>query len=706
MKCTILLFAGSFLASPLMAQDIAPPGGTEETPQAQPQQSASSGTNDYHQSDSPDIIVTAPYQRNRLDVLSGTSVLNGVELARELKPTIGDTLASQPGVSASSFGPNASRPILRGFQGERVRVLTDGIGSFDVSNTSVDHAVVINPLTADRIEVLRGPSALLYGSSAIGGVVNVIDSRIPRHVPEEPLHFDGIATYGSAADERAVSGAVDVPVGGRFVGHVDASYTQTGDLRTGGNILSPALRAQAVASSDPDIVALANLKGKLPNSSAETSDIAVGLAFIDDGGSIGFSINQYDSLYGVPIRYSLDPAIDAEAVMLDVKQTRADLRAEVDTHGSFLDSIKLRAGFADYQHSELGPDGAVGTTFFNQGIEGRLEFVQRKRGDWEGAFGTQLLVRDFNVIGDEKFLPRNDTTQLGVFTLQSFDLGPLRAEAGGRFEHSEINAHADTDLGNPDISHRFNALSGSLGASYSVLPDWRLGLSGSYTERAPAAEELYPNGPHAGTQAFEIGDPGLQKEISKGLELSLRGTGDRYSLSLSGFYNRFDNFIYDQQTGAVQDGLPVFQIYQGKARYFGAEVEGSLRLAQLGDYAVNLDALADYVNATIDNVGPAPRIPPFRTMAGIEAQSDRMTARVEAEYNGKQNRTAALETPTNDFTRVNASVSYKPFASNQTSIILSANNIFDVEARRAASFLKDYAPLPGRDIRLSLKVSL
>ena len=205
-----------------------------------------------------------------------------------MRPTIGETLSRQPGVSATSFGPNASRPVLRGFQGERVRVLSDGIGSFDVSNTSVDHAVAINPLTADRIEVLRGPSALLYGSSAIGGVVNVIDSRIPRRVPDEGFHFDGIGTYGSAADERSVAGALDVPVGGRFVGHVDASYLKTNDLQTGGYILTPQLRAQAAASADPEIAALANLKGKLPNSAAETSDIAAGLAFIDSGGSIGF----------------------------------------------------------------------------------------------------------------------------------------------------------------------------------------------------------------------------------------------------------------------------------------------------------------------------------------------------------------------------------------------------------------------------------
>ena len=262
------------------------------------------------------------------------------------------------------------------------------------------------------------------------------------------------------------------------------------------------------------------------------------------------------------------------------------------------------------------------------------------------------------------------------------------------------------DLGNPFIERRFDAFSGSLGASYGLSDAWRLGLSGTYTERAPAAEELFPNGPHAGTQAFEIGNPNFDKERSKGLEASLRGKGDGYNLSVSGFYNWFDNFIYDQQTGELEDGLPVYQFMQAEARYYGFEVDASARLAQFGDYAINVDGIADYVHATIVDVGPAPRIPPLRLLGGIEAQSDRLTGRIEAEYNAKQTRVAPIETPTDDFTLVNASLAFRPFDSNRSQLILSANNIFDVTARRAASFLKDYAPLAGRDFRVSLRLSL
>lgn len=683
-------------AAPLL---LASPAFGQDTP-------APSQGEDYHATPSRDIVVTGVFQRSQEDILSGTSVLTGTELTRDLKPTIGDTLTSQPGVSATSFGPNASRPVLRGFQGERVRVLTDGIGSFDVSNTSVDHAVVINPLTADRIEVLRGPSALLFGSAAIGGVVNVLDSRIPRKVPDEPIHIDGIATYGSAANERAVGAAADVPLSSTLVFHIDGNYNKTGDLETGGHILSPALRAEAAASADPETQDLANLKGKLPNSAGRTWNVAGGLALITDGGNLGFSVSHFDSLYGVPVRYALEPGEEAEQVRLDMKQTRADVRAEINAGDGFLDKVRFRAGFADYQHSEIEESGEVGTTFYNKGLEARLELVQAKRGGWEGAVGGQLLMRNFDVEGEEKFLPKNETQQYGLFTVQSLDLGRFRVEAGGRLERSIVDASADADLGNPAMRRSFTPVSGSLGASYAIADRWRVGLNASRSERAPAAEELFANGPHAGTQAFEVGDPDLKLEKSWGLEATLHGSGDGYSFSASAYHSWFDNYIYDVRTGEIEDGLPVYQYHQGKARYYGFEVEGSVKLAQMGGYAIHLDGLADYVRATIRDVGPASRIPPLRLLGGVEAQGDRLQGRAEVEHVFEQNRVALNETPTDDYTLVNASLSFKPFESNATTLVLSANNIFDVVARRHASFLKDYAPLAGRDFRISARFAL
>jgi iron complex outermembrane recepter protein len=660
----------------------------------------------YHDQPPQEIVVTGLLSQDASKRLSGTTVLTGDDLTREIRGTIGDTLAQQPGVSSTSFGPNASRPVLRGFQGERVRLLTDGIGSIDVSNTSVDHAVIINPLIAERIEVLRGPSALLFGSSAIGGVVNVFSSRIPRKVPDEPVHFSALGTYGSAAKEKSGTASIEVPIATKFVVHLDGSYAKTGDLRTGGSLLTPALRAQAAMSGDPDIAALSTLKGRLPNSAARTWEVAGGAAYIDDNGTIGISVLHYDSLYGLPIRYSLTPGIEAEAVRLDVQQTREDLRAETILGGAFLDKLQFRAGHASYKHNEIDEDGAIGTTFLNDSIEARLELVQAQRGAWKGASGVQMSVRDFNIIGAEAFIPKNTSSQMGVFTLQELTFGEAKLEGGARYERTSINADANATIGNPETRRQFNAVSASLGASYAIAPAIRLGLNASYTQRAPSAEELFPNGPHAGTQAFEIGNPDFKKETSTGIEASLNGKGSGYSFGASLYYTHFNDYIYETQTGAVQDDLPVFQYLQGKANYLGFEVEGSIRVATFGDFALNADALADMVRAKVKGFGPVPRIPPLRVLGGLELQGDSLQARLETEWSHSQTRVTGFETPTSGFTLVNASVSFKPFGkASGTSILLSANNIFDVEARRHASFLKDYAPLSGRDVRLTARVA-
>ncbi len=671
---------------------------------------------DHHQHIPDQIVVTALIPRTQNDVLAGISVVSGETLERELRGTIGETLARQPGVSSTAFGPNASRPILRGLQGERVRVLTDGIGSFDVSNTSVDHAVAINPLTAERVEVLRGPAALLYGSSAIGGVVNVIDSRIPHHLPDEAIHVDALATYGSAANERTVSGKVEAPLGGGFVAHVDGSWSKSDDLRTGGYILTPALRKQAAASSDPDVATLSGLKGDLPNSAAESWEIAGALAYIGDTGDMGISVSHIDNLYGVPVRYSLEPGEEAEKVRLHMKQTRADLHAELHPGDAFVDRIRFRAGFADYQHQEIGEDGSVGTTFYNKGIEARAELVQAKRGGWDGVIGMQFVARDFHVIGEEKFLPANSTTQFGLFTLQALDLGALRLEAGGRYEHSRARARADDDLGfDAPLVRSFNALSFSGGASYALAKNWRVGVNVAHSERAPSAEELYARGPHAGTQAYELGNPDFGKEKNWGVEASLHGIGKDYSIGISTFYNWFNGYIYNARVPDAaclavsgQDSLefPCFQYAQADARTYGFEAEASATVARWNDVRLTLDGSADYVRARIIGEGPAPFIPPLRLQAGAELANSRWTGRAEIEHGFAQNRVAELETTTPAYTLVNASLSFRPFKDRDTSITIAANNIFDTVVRRAASVMKDYAPLAGRDIRVTLRVGI
>jgi iron complex outermembrane receptor protein len=675
-----------------------------------------------------EIIVTAPISRSETDVLQGTSILTGEELTRELRPTIGETLARQPGVSASSFGPNASRPILRGFQGERIRVLTDGIGSIDVSNTSADHAVIIDPLLAERIEVLRGPAALLFGSSAVGGVVNVVDTRIPRSVPAKGYRLNGIANYGSASDERSGGLAGDVAVGEHLVLHADGSYLKTGDLRTGkGYLLSKSARADALSqvglpqdAEEPiDFAASANLRRRLPNSAAETWTAGVGASIITDTGSLGVSYSHYDSLYGVPVRYATEVGQEQEAPRIDVVQNRVDLRAEVNTGGGFLDKIRLRAGQASYRHFELEEDNSVGTAFFNKGLEGRLELVQADRGGWQGASGVQFFNRIFDVKGDEAFLPKNETNQTGLFTLQQYSSGKFKAEGGLRYEATSAAARTIASDERFFRGERtFKAVSGSIGASYAVADAVRFGINLSHTERAPSAEELFANGGHAGTQAYELGNPNFRLEKSNGAEATMHVHGDGFSIDASAYYTKFSNYISENQVdqavceaAAAPSGreveLPCFQYQQQDARYYGFEADASLRVATLGQYTINADLLGDYVRANIIDQGPIPRIPAARVLGGIEAQGDRLQGRVEVEHVFDQNRIAAFETPTEDYTMVNASVGFSPFGKgSKTTLLLSANNIFDVEARRSASFLKDFAPLAGRDIRATLRFGL
>jgi iron complex outermembrane receptor protein len=671
---------------------------------------------------SPEIIVTAPYARDRFSLTTAASVLEGEALVRETRPTIGEMLSRQPGVSTTFFGPNASRPILRGQDAERVRILTDGIGSFDVSNTSVDHAVAINPFLVDRVEVVRGPAALLYGSNAIGGVVNVRDRRIPREVPDEPIHIDASGFYASAAEERGGSGSVDLPLfrgqdGSALVVHADGSYLKTGDYRTGGFVFSRALREEAAeigGEAEEDSLA----RGRVENTSARTWSIGGGLSWIaPNGGEIGFAVSHLRSNYGIPNTLELDHDDDDhdhdhdhedehehahghEDIRLDMRQTRVDARALLPIDSTAFEALKFRFGYADYRHDEIEGDEGIAATFLNKSFEGRLELVQRDRNGWKGATGAQIFSRRFESTG-EVYIPRNLTTQVALFTLQEVDLGGPRIDFGARWE----NTTTESDV--LSIERRFNTFSGSLGLSVPLGDSFSLGVSASHAERAPSAEELFADGAHAATRTFEIGNPDFQKEISNGLEAVLRGRGSGWRLEASAFFTRFRNFIYLSPTGGMDDGLPVFEYRQDGARFWGAELDAGVTLARLDETRIELTGLVDFTRADIlGGNGPVPRIPPLRLLGGLQAGGGSIGGRVEVEHVTRQTRVAAFEGETEGWTMVNASIHWRPLgAANNTIIMLSANNIFDVEARRHSSFLKNEAPLAGRDIRVTARLS-
>jgi iron complex outermembrane recepter protein len=669
-----------------------------------------------HSQPSTEIVVTAPYERDRELIAHAVTVLQGDALQLQQRSTIGETLARQPGVSASFFGPNASRPILRGLDNERVRVLTDGIGSFDVSNTSVDHAVAINPLLADRIEILRGPAALFYGSGAIGGVVNMRDLRIPRDNPTEGPHVDIAAGLASAARERNIAASVNAPLGGGFVAHVDGSFFQSGDYRGGGFVFSQNLRDEA-AEEGGEVAEDARATGRVDNTGARTWDLAGGVAWIgQDGANFGLAVSHLANRYGIPNGFEIghdeehegeehegeehegEEGHGHEDVTLNMRQTRVDLRGAVPLTGAFKE-LKVRAGWADYRHDEIESTGEIGTSFFNRSWEARAELVQANRGGWQGATGVQVFSRNFSAVGEEAYIPANQTRQFGVFTLQEVDLGAARLEASARYEHSTVKSAL---IG---VDRKFDAVSLSAGGSVKLVEGWRLALNLARSERAPAAEELFANGAHAATRAFEIGNPNFRTERQLGAEAALRGRGAGWRFELSAFFNRFDNFISLNANGAEADELPVFQYTQTDARFYGFEVEGAVTLAQLGQTRIEATGLVDYTRADILGGGGAvPRIPPLRLIGGVEASGDSVGGRLEVEHATAQRRVAVFETATPAWTMVNASVSWKPFGpAAQTTLILQANNIFNVEARRHTSFLKDVAPLLGRDIRVSAR---
>lgn len=669
---------------------------------AQDMHSAKGGEDDYH-AESP-IIVTAP-STGRIDALGHVAVIEGEALAQQIRGQIGDSLTHLPGVSASSFSPGASRPILRGFSGERVAVLVDGLGAIDASSTSADHGVSIDPLTAQRIEVLHGPSVLMYSGQAIGGAINIIDRRIPHGLPEAPFHLDALASYGSAGNDKGLGASIDVPAGSQLVVHIDGNWRRAGDIRAGGRHYAAPLRqhllelaadssANGDAAEAARLTGATNARGRIPNSASRSRSAGVGAAFVDDGGSLGIAFSYLDSNYGIPPRADL-----GEAPTIAARQYRVDLSGEIAPGGEFIDRVKLRGAYGDYAHTEFD-DGVPGTRFRNKGIEFRAEITQQQRGNWRGSSGVQYHFRDFAALGDEAFLPPNETRRLAAFTLQQLDLGGATLEAALRYEQTHLGA---ASIG---YDRQFGALSGAAGFSIPLAPGLKASLALSHSERAPSAEELLSDGAHAATQSYQRGNPALARERSWGGEASVKFDWGGYNFALTAYASRFGNFLYESDTGRTIDGLPVFEYRQGPARNWGFEAEGRAPLARIGAFALSADLTADMTRAQLRGGSDLPRIPPLRLLGGLGATSDHLDLRAEVEWTASQNRLAPFETSTPGFALVNLSLNWRPLPETRhLSLTLAADNLFDINARRHASFTKDYVPLPGRDIRLTMRAS-
>ncbi len=640
-----------------------------------------------------EIIVTgSPIAHPEHESIIAASVLNEDDLASRGEASIGELLRREPGISSTFFGPAASRPVIRGLSGDRVSVLDAGIGSIDASSVSDDHAVAVEPATAKRIEIVRGAATLYYGSSAAGGVVNVFDGRIPDAVPKNGISGALRTSIASVDESVEAAGGGDIHLG-KFAGsdlvfHLDGFYRNTDDYEIPGFARSDAQRAADALAPGPVAPAIS---GVVENSDLETKGGSAGASLIFDDGFIGFSGKLVRSNYAVP-------GAEEEGVRIDLTQDRFDIMGEYDGRFLIFETAKLRIGYADYVHREL--EGAeIGTTFRNEGYEGRLELIEREFGGFRGASGVQFKHRDFEAIGDEAFTPPNITDQIGVFTVREYEKDNWHFQLSGRYEHTDTNA------GSVGLSRTFDAFSISGGVGVEPAENIFLGLNILRTERAPAAEELFSDGPHLATNAFEQGDPALGKEIARGLDATVHTELGGVTLTVNGFYTDYKDFIALIPNGAFDDGLPVFQFVARDAIYKGFETEAEADLFSLGAFDVSGRAQVDFVRATFKNGGgDIPRIPPLRSILGLEAASPHLDLRGEVELAAAQKNLAAFELPTGAYTLVNLAATWRPGGEDHgLSFQLRADNLTNEEARLHTSFLKDVAPLPGRNVKLTVR---
>lgn len=633
-----------------------------------------------------DIIVTGrPFGVAERASLLATDVLDEEDLAVAPAATLGDLVADVPGVRSSAFAPGASRPVIRGLSGPRVQVLINGLGQIDASSVSPDHQVASDPAEAKRVEVVRGPSTLVFGGSAIGGVVNIIDDRIASERPENGVEGHIGAQASSVDDGRSLGGRLKMDVG-PFVLSVDGFKRESDDYDVPVYPESARLLAEEGETAGDERT--------VENTFADIAQYGAGLSWIGSRGFLGLSVKRLDTTYGVPGHEHEEavpppPVAEEEGVSIGLEQTRWDLRGELAFDGGPFERLKVSAGWADYEHTEFEGD-EVGTQFFSDGYEARAELIQRQHDGHQGVIGLQLLDRTFDAVGDEAYVPRTTIREQGLYSVQRYDLDHVGFEGGLRIDHRTLESAA----GDRD----FTNISGSAAAFIRPSAETFLGLSLSRTSRAPSEVELFAEGPHAATGAFEIGDPDLDNESVWTLEGTAHYASGPFSADLHVYAANYTGFIDLRPTGAEEDGLPVFEYVQTDADFHGFEAEASYDLWSDGERTLTLKGVADRVRADTD-LGPAARIPPWSATLGLDWTSPRFDAGIEVRKVGEQDRTADFELPTDGYVTVGLTAAWRPFADRNVTLFAAASNLTDEEVREHVSFQKDIAPLPGRNIR-------
>jgi len=698
---------------------------------------------DPHQNPAELTITADPFNHNLLQHSSPASIIGKKDLQLRGETTLGETIGLEPGVRSTYFGPGASRPVIRGNAADRVRVLKNGVGTLDVSNTSEDHAVTTNPLTAETVEILRGPETLLFGSSAIGGVVNVTDNSIPEQPIGKALSGAVDLKAGTAADE--LSGAIKLEgQAGGFNWHLDYFHQDTEDVDIPGFAESARLRALEAAEHGEEEEGEEHgeeeegeehgeeeeVQGTLPSSSTRSQGFSAGGSWVWEKGFVGVAVSGTDSIYGVPGHGHEEEGEEhdeeeegeehdeeeegeehgeeeeEEGVLIDLEQIRVDVRGAVYEVGDAIESLKFRLGLSAYEHNEI-EDGGIGTVFDNEAFEGRFELVHKPIHGFRGVFGLQTQFSDFSAIGEEAFLPEVTTFSPAVFLFEEADLNEkLKIQLGGRYEFVDY----DVADGNPDeIFHPFS-LSAGLVWDLDGTSKYTAGFSVAYTQRAPSPTELYANGTHVARNIFEVGDEALDLERSKGIDLTFKKNTGLVTGGVNVFVQDYDDYINLDRTGEEEDGLEVFNYASVPALFWGFETEATLHIHQLMDLWANdldLGAQVDFVRASSDaDDEDLPRIPPLRTVVHLEHRyRDLLESRVEGVFVAEQNRVSGSELETDSHQLLNASVQYNVLNTEDYTLGLyvRGSNLTDEEARVHSSFLKDLAPLPGRNFTFGIR---
>jgi len=630
------------------------------------------------------------------------SVIAGDELVRRRAATLGETLAGEPGIAASHFGAGASRPIIRGMDGPRVKLLSDGSEIMDASTISPDHAVAIEPMLSEQIEVLRGPSALAYGGGAIGGVVNVLDKRVPTAVPERGV--EGSVELRADSVANGVAGAFEVTAGsGNLAFHAEGLKRDARDYRVG---------------SGWD-------HGRVDGSYNQTETGSLGVSWVGARGYLGLAYTRQQNEYGLPghsheyeachphgdhlhcghhgeeddHEHEHDEHAATPYVKLDSE--RWDLRGELLEPFAGFTRARLRASYTDYGHDEIEQDegiDSVGTRFRSKASDARVELEHAPLGGWRGVLGLQTGRRDFRADGDEAYVSPTVTTRHAAFLTEEYTLSDWRFEAGLRHEWQDI----DVDSTRRDRSHRGSSV--SLGAVWDFAPQYSLGMTLSRTQRLPTAEELYARGLHMATSTWERGNPELKAETANNVDLTLRKLAGPTTLSVSVFHNRIDDYIHARTLDAYED-FQLIEYAQRDARFTG--IEGAIR--QQLDATFGLTLFGDYVRARLeagDGDRDLPRIPAHRVGLRLDAKWNAWRAEAEVYRVGRQDDVAAFERETPGYNMVNVGLSYSGrYKATPWQVYVKGNNLGNQLAYAHTSFIKNVAPLEGRNLVVGMRLA-